>query len=197
MPPAGAPDGRPSPENRVMDPDLKSALIRLATFATTLVVVVVACHIRRLPLRSTLALRLPDPWYAAGWLAAFLALAGVSELVSRRLGLEEITPRSFTPLVTALRFAGMVIMAPIAEEVVFRGLLFTRLRATRLGDVGAVVLTAVLFAALHFQYNAAGMTFVLIDGLFYGLVRARTESTPLTMLMHSGGNLFAFLQRLA
>jgi membrane protease YdiL (CAAX protease family) len=41
-----------------------------------------------------------------------------------------------------------VVIAPIIEEIVFRGLLFGAL-AARLGIVGSALVTAVLFGAVH------------------------------------------------
>jgi len=171
-------------------------LVRIAGFAVAIVMVLVACRLRRLPLKETLALRWPSPRAALLWLGLFALLVAALEGVGRLLGVPPVEPWTQPAAVTAVRLLGIVILAPVAEELIFRGLLFTRLRATRAGAPGAVILTAVLFAAFHLQYSPAEMTLVLIDGLFYGLVRWRTDSTFLTIAMHAAGNLLAVWQRL-
>jgi membrane protease YdiL (CAAX protease family) len=46
-----------------------------------------------------------------------------------------------------LRVLGIVLVAPVAEELIFRGALFTQLERTRLRAGGAVAVTAIALAA--------------------------------------------------
>ena len=49
-------------------------------------------------------------------------------------------------------FAALVILAPIAEELIFRGYLYGKLR-TRLSAIPAIILVSVLFGFMHGQWN--------------------------------------------
>jgi len=60
----------------------------------------------------------------------------------------------------AIAFLVLVVLAPIVEEVIFRGWLYGRLRA-RMGVVGAILITSTLFALLHFQWNVSVNVFAL------------------------------------
>jgi uncharacterized protein len=102
----------------------------------------------------------------------------------------------YTGILLGLRLLGLVILAPVAEELIFRGVLFARISVTRLGPAGAIVLPAILFALLHVQYTAIEGAFIAVDGLFFGLARYRTGSLLLPMLLHASGNAFAAAQRL-
>ena len=84
---------------------------------------------------------------------------------------------------------GMVLLAPLFEEMLFRGLLFTGARQTRLGVRGAVLLTALLFAIGHYQYGAIGASYVFVHGLLLGVARHRSDTIKLPILMHALWNL--------
>ena len=56
--------------------------------------------------------------------------------------------QGITAIGVALAILSLVVIAPIVEEIVFRGLLFGAL-AGRLGILGSAVITAVLFGAVH------------------------------------------------
>lgn len=54
----------------------------------------------------------------------------------------------------------IVLIAPIAEEIIMRGWLYGKLRS-RTGIVVALVVTSLVFAVLHGQWNVAVVTFAL------------------------------------
>jgi membrane protease YdiL (CAAX protease family) len=73
--------------------------------------------------------------------------------------------------------------AGVGEEVLFRGALQPRL---------GVVLTAVLFGALHVQYQVPGMIMIVLMGIALGVLKNRT-STTFTALVHVLYDVGAFL----
>src|SRR5262245_43495207 len=99
---------------------------------------------------SGLALRWPGAKVAATWLAAWIAWMALGELAASAFGLEQ--PQSwpeYSPLVFAVRIAAIGLAGPLAEELIMRGLAYSRLRPTRLGVRGAVLVTAAVWAGLH------------------------------------------------
>ena len=78
----------------------------------------------------------------------------------------------------------IVVMAPITEEVLFRGFLFRGWAASRLGVAGAVVLSSAIWAALHVQYDWITMCQIFGLGLIFGWQRHRTGSTLTTIALH-------------
>jgi membrane protease YdiL (CAAX protease family) len=75
------------------------------------------------------------------------------------------------------------ISAGVGEEVLFRGALQPRL---------GVVLTALLFGALHVQYQIPGMIVIVLIGIALGIVKERT-STTFTIVVHVFYDIGAFL----
>jgi len=162
----------------------------------SLIVLVIAKHTRGLSWQD-LGLRWPSLRSALLWLALFAVLSAGEEIAGKAWGVAAPEPwgtKYSIPAVVTRVFA-MVVLAPMSEELLFRGLLYKLLGDTAAGPLGAIAITAAGFALLHFQYYGPEMLFVALDGLFYGFARYATGSTLLTMIFHSLGNLYAAYQR--
>ncbi|MFY9608183.1 MAG: CPBP family intramembrane glutamic endopeptidase [Blastocatellia bacterium] len=82
--------------------------------------------------------------------------------------------------------------APIVEEVVYRGVLFSALRS-RAGVAAALVLVTMLFASVHFlQYWGAWATLsgLVLLSLILTIVRERTGSILPSVMIHFVNNAF-------
>lgn len=88
-----------------------------------------------------------------------------------------------------LAFVSLVIVAPVAEEVIFRGYLFGKLRKYA-SVVISVILTSLLFAIAHFQWNVGLDTFAL--GVVLALLRVVSGSIWASILLHMLKNGVAF-----
>jgi membrane protease YdiL (CAAX protease family) len=92
------------------------------------------------------------------------------------------------PLAMALILPRACLLAPLCEELLFRGALFGWFRQ-RFPSLPTILLTAVLFAAIH----AAGTVLLLPFALFFGAtaawVRERTGSVLPSFVMHAANNV--------
>ena len=86
---------------------------------------------------------------------------------------------------------GVGILGPIAEELIFRGLLYGRLVGTRLGAVGSIVILALGWALIHTSYSGVVIAVIFVEGLLLGAARWRTGSVLAPVLMHILWNLYA------
>lgn len=84
-------------------------------------------------------------------------------------------------------FVGLVIAAPVAEELLFRGVIFSEIEEA-FGRYWAAFITAVLFAAFHMNFVQS--SYVFIPGLILpiGMLYCRNITAPILMHM-----LFNFL----
>ena len=119
---------------------------------------------------------------------AISALAAVIHTPKVKSPIDEITK---TPLSLAVFAVMAVTIAPLFEELFFRGFI-QPLLSRSFGVTAGVILTAVLFGALHapeyswaWQYALA----VTIAGAVFGWIRARTQSIIPSTIMHGGYNL--------
>ncbi|MEY7852123.1 lysostaphin resistance A-like protein [Natrarchaeobius sp. A-rgal3] len=86
---------------------------------------------------------------------------------------------------------GVVIVAPLAEEMLFRGILFGYL-LSRWGRISAAVGGSVLlFGIVH--PGAAGVLFAVLSGLLLALLRIRYDNLVGAWLMHALVNVSAFV----
>jgi membrane protease YdiL (CAAX protease family) len=88
-----------------------------------------------------------------------------------------------------LLWLNSILVAPVSEELVFRGFLHRGWSASRLGITGSIFLTSALWALLHQQYNWIGILAIFSMGLAYGWLRQRSGSTALTIALHALNNL--------
>jgi uncharacterized protein len=86
-----------------------------------------------------------------------------------------------------------VIFAPIFEEIFMRGFLFIGFRQSRIGPVGAVIFTSLIWAALHIQYDFFQIAIIFVLGIILGAVRHKTESLLSPLIIHSLNNLVAMV----
>jgi uncharacterized protein len=93
--------------------------------------------------------------------------------------------QQLTPIHLVMLLVGTAIVAPIVEELFFRGMLYPLLRR-HLPAWFAIVVNAAIFAALHFILILLPMLFVM--GLLLTFVRARTESILPSILIHALNN---------
>lgn len=91
-----------------------------------------------------------------------------------------------------LAFISLVIVAPVAEEVLFRGYLFGKLR--KYAPVWmSILITSALFALVHFQWNVALDVFAL--SIVLCALRLTSGSIWPSILLHmlKNGTAFYFL----
>jgi uncharacterized protein len=162
------------------------------------IVLVIAVRSRQYPLRGYFALgRIPRGHLVLG-LVCLIALIVVFEAMERLLGIDAGS-ESVVATYRAAKLAGMlpmlwlatIIVAPVTEELLFRGFLHRGWAPSWLGVSGTIVLTSALWAALHQQYNWLGILCIFLMGLIFGWMRQRSGSTTLTIILHLLNNLFA------
>ena len=141
-----------------------------------------------------------------GWVVALCFLAGAFlQLPLAELGnlVQEVWPLSFEELSRRYRllnptswWAGMsilialVIVAPVTEELLFRGWLLPDLKE-QYGRVPALVWSSVLFGLVHVEPSA--ILYATVGGFVLGAVALRTKSTLASIGMHAGVNALPLL----
>lgn len=96
--------------------------------------------------------------------------------------------------------AGVSLAAPFCEEFFFRGVFQKGLLRTSLSQAGAVLLTAVIFSAFHF--DPVGFVARVELGVLFGALRIYTGSLWPSIMAHSANNvvssvLFLTMRQLA
>ena len=136
--------------------------------------------------------------FAIGCLAALLVafdlltFAFGRDVVPRFMREAYLSARSSNTLV--LFFIAVVIVAPITEEIAFRGFLFRGLSQSWLGVSGTLIATSAAWAAMHVQYDWVTLSQIFLIGLLLGWLRWASGSTLLTIGLHMLANFAACVQ---
>lgn len=102
-------------------------------------------------------------------------------------------PLNDNPLVLALYVLSTVIIPPIVEEMMFRGMILQGLR--RFGDGFAVIASAAMFGLYH--GNFAQAVFAFLCGLILGYVAVRSNSLLPAILIHFLNNALSVAIQMA
>jgi membrane protease YdiL (CAAX protease family) len=179
-------------------------LISITTIASAVVQVgtlALAARLARWPAGEYLGLVPPATRPALIAIAILVVFLLGYDALTYLLGRDVVTPFQVDTYRTArdggtlpLLWLTFVIVAPVAEEIMFRGFLFRGWVTSERSAIPAILVISLLFAAIHVQYDWFGILQVFFVGLLLGLVRWRSGSTVLTILMHVLINLWATVQ---
>lgn len=144
--------------------------------------------------------RLPswtDIWLAPTGLIIYFLLSAVLILAATHLlpwfNVEQVQDTGFDKLNLRfeyiLAFVSLVIIAPLAEETLFRGYLYGKLRKT-VPIWAAILVTSILFGAIHGAWNVAIDTFAL--SVVLCILREMTGNIWASVLLHMMKNGIAF-----
>jgi len=169
----------------------------LSGFWCTGLVVIFSSMRQGVPITQYLNLNPVRAGICVRWLGAVVAFLWICEQLYLWLDLPGsdflVEAYSNTQNVALLWFA-IVIVAPLFEEFFFRGFLFDGLRDSKAGSVGAVLITSLLWAAIHQQYGLVELTMIGVLGLFLGIARIQTGSLYVPIVLHCFWNLAAMGQ---
>jgi membrane protease YdiL (CAAX protease family) len=125
-------------------------------------------------------------------LALLVSFAGTYLSEKGKLPIEELF-HSRPTMILLMGFG--ILVAPLVEETMFRGFLYPII-ARRFGIGAGVIVTGVLFGAMHAQqlWGGWGQIGLLIGvGILLTWVRARTGTVAASYFMHLGYNSLLFL----
>jgi len=124
--------------------------------------------------------------------AAIVAMIVAGNVLSWLLGRNLVTP--FQPEIYKTASAGgwllwlwfaIVVLTPLDEEILFRGFLFRGWLQSPRDVWPVIVVTSLLWALIHVQYDWYVIGQIFIFGLLLGWMRWATGSTILTILLHA------------
>ncbi len=149
-------------------------------------------------------LRLPNLGWG-GWLmviVGFIVTMGVVAFVVRSLSGDMVSMGEVEKLTAGLRnntLAYFIVpiaigfAAPMAEEFLFRGPLFVRLKQTALGGIGTLVLTSAVWAMIHVTQPWINIALIFVMGLVLGSLLLRFGSIWVPVACHCVWNLLTTL----
>jgi uncharacterized protein len=153
---------------------------------------------KQLSMQEYLALRKPKAEVLARCLliaVVFLVAADLlKSLVDRPIVSSLMTSLYETAGFLPIFWVAIGLLAPVFEEVLFRGFLYKGLQRSALGYWGIIVLPAGIWTLIHMQYDWGDMLEIFGFGMLLGVARLRTSSLYVPIAMHILNNLLSLIQ---
>ena len=170
-------------------------LTALTSAFSSIITLVIFLKLQWTPL--TRGYLLSKPWGTLLWVALFalgtiIPLSYLYELLG--IEMDENTEQIFVSLMKEpWGYVAVGILAPLAEEVVFRGAILRTLLGimSKKNHWVAIIISAALFGLAHF--NAAQFVNALLMGLLLGWMYYRTGSLVPGILLHWVNNTMAYV----
>ncbi|RHW75539.1 CPBP family intramembrane glutamic endopeptidase [Colwellia sp. RSH04] len=89
---------------------------------------------------------------------------------------------------------GVCIVAPIIEEIIFRGHAYSRLIKSRAGITGTIIITSLVFTIIHTQYETIVLLTLLPFAFLLGYVRYKTGNLVYCIALHIQLNIFSTIE---
>ena len=167
-------------------------LLKVVIPIAAIAVVLLVARLRRLSLRDVVGLKAPPIGATLLWVALYVAYVLVSDRLMGWRGPWDFTIWHEQPLlIDAMRVLAVGILGPIAEELIFRGVLYGRMASTRIPIPAVIGLLALGWALLHYSYTGGVIALIFGGGVLLGVARWRTGSVIVPILMHIAWNLYA------
>ncbi|MGJ4928031.1 CPBP family intramembrane glutamic endopeptidase [Bradyrhizobium sp. HKCCYLS2038] len=155
----------------------------------------------RTPFAEYLGLRWTSWKYVGIGIAGMIVIVVAWDLMSRATG-REVSPGFMMDVLKTARGDGTVwlmviafcVAAPLSEELFARGFLYRGWSDSFLRVPGAIVLSSLVWTAMHLQYDWYFFLEVFALGVWFGYLRSVSHSTWLTIVLHGLNNLAATLQ---
>lgn len=100
-----------------------------------------------------------------------------------------IGDKSLIKVPSAMYITFAITLAPIVEELIFRGVILNRLKI-RFGIVPAIFVSAIIFALVHFDLNILGR---LIFGVLCAILFFQTRNIVNCIILHALNNASVFI----
>lgn len=145
------------------------------------------------------SMRVLSPWHIVLGLSVLIPSLWVEGLIPESLKEDVLADVLPEMLSSPWGYIAVGLLAPIAEEVVFRGAILCAAYSVFSKNVGerpearwtAIIMTAFLFAGVHF--NPAQMPHAMLMGILLGWLTMRTRSIIPAIIIHWLNNSFAFI----
>ena len=188
-----------SPEELVSNGDLIWIFLILEfIFCGAVIALALFLRRRRYPAKAYLALNKVSAGKFVLWTIAFIIFMIGTDLLLSLFKVEQV-PEWMSSVYSSTRylpclFVTVIVIAPLVEELIFRGFVFAGIQA-RLGSFWAVIFATLPWTLLHLnQYQWYYLLTVLGLGLFISLARLKTGSLYVPLALHCLNNLMASIQ---
>jgi membrane protease YdiL (CAAX protease family) len=183
-----------------MPNDIKYALLRVLPFLVAIIIIGIVINRKRIS-KEAINLQAPSFKKLFIWWFLYVIFIFVHEYCLYKAGLLTVNHWNNRLIVSVIFIIGIVILAPILEELIFRGILLNKMTQWKINKHVAILIQALIFVLSHaITYQNTlnsniGIVQLFVDAIWYAYARYSTKSIYTPMLMHSTGNLIAVIEK--
>jgi len=176
---------------------LAIAICAVAPFTIGLIVLFAKIR-RKITIKQYLGFHNPGWKKISKWCVVLVIFVGCFDTLTFSIN-RPVVPEFMVNVYTTAYFRpllwlALVIVAPLTEEIFFRGFLFKGIESSKMGPVGAIIITSLAWAVMHSQYDVYGMVSIFIGGLLLGFARVKSNSIYPPIVMHIIQNIIATIE---
>lgn len=173
--------------------DIDNPFIKLLLPLLAIAFIVILCRFKwKISLKHNLMLVPPRVKDVIIWSAANIAWMLSTDYFINWRGQFDFTVWQVQPLyVSVLRVMAVCFAGPVAEELLFRGVVFYKLNKFGARTWLTVLITAAVWALIHYNYSPTVIFIIFIEGLLLGTALLRSKSLYVPIIMHICWNLYA------
>ena len=163
----------------------------LVQFIVLLPIIIWASHFKTQSFKETLGFRKVSLKSLGVWLLIFIGFFILQVLVDVIFKVESGEfLKGVNGSKNVLFIFVLLVVAPLLEEMIFRGYFFKAWRQSWLGLTGTLLVTSALFMSLHLgQYGIIQYIFLFLLSMLLGLAREFTGSIWTPIILHSVNNV--------
>jgi membrane protease YdiL (CAAX protease family) len=147
---------------------------------------------RRKPFFDYLGIRPVEKKVLAIWLLYAVGFFVAALVCDRIFSRPPIPEWMLTAYISAdypwLFFISVAVLAPLSEELLYRGYIIRVWAESISGPVVGTVLLSLMWAAIHLQYGLYDMTWIFFMGIILCVSRLRTNSIVPAFIIHAAWN---------
>jgi membrane protease YdiL (CAAX protease family) len=173
---------------------ITTPLLKILLPLAAIFIVILLCKYKfHYSLREDLQLRPPAAGALVIWVGMSLAWMLITDALVGWRGPWDFTVWKAQPIyITIIRVVAVCFLGPIAEEIIFRGLLFRRMmKWGKLNRWLVVTILAAVWALMHYSYTPVVVVIIFIDGLLLGAALLTSRSLVVPIAMHISWNIYA------
>jgi len=165
----------------------------------TLALIMIAIKIKKkASIKDYLNLNLFSFRTAGFWLIVLIFFLIASDGITYLLGHPIVPDVMLETYQTAeplwLLWIALIIAAPLFEEIFFRGFLLSGFSSSFMGPIAALIITSLLWAVIHVQYELYAIVIIFFMGILLGIAKIKSQSILMPIFLHSVSNGIAAFQ---
>ncbi|MFT3910892.1 MAG: CPBP family intramembrane metalloprotease [Ferruginibacter sp.] len=126
------------------------------------------------------------------WIIVYLIFMLGTDMIFHWRGAWNLQPWKEQPVLTSIeKVLAVGILGPVAEEMIFRGILLARLNRLNLNRYISLLIITIVWTLIHIDYTIGIKVLIFFNGILLGLSLYNSRSLVVPVILHIIWNLYS------